>query len=823
MGVSSSPRRVLLAFTCAAMLAAFWGARSVSAQALNRYALPPISSDDLETYVELLGLTREQRAALEDPFEQYQSDCSALRQNEIAQFMADRQAHRRRPTEERLDGRIQRQFLRRCLALRARLATFDDQFFLAMEETLGDGVAPESIQRLKRLRERARALPMSSGSSVAHEIDIDLTQLLRLIDMGEEDRLALEPILVGYEAALTPALTGLAKKAIERRFVFEGTEDYYRQHLRLIERGIDIIDLNRRWMETMAGAASADVGERLRVAYQRAAYRGLLPDHEGAHRAFDAALQLRDLTDEQRASLAAQRDAYVAEHAAVTERLISMIDRLRREATFWRSMYRSDIEPPSSVVEARRLQARRKTLNTEAKELLTTYLGSARMLAIGVETQREFASGMHTRWTPVRLPPVRLHPRSNSLKIANSTMRMGPYRGSPMAVTSNPYSHPLISRDAMTALLDQAGAAESQRSTILKQFDAYKQELVAKRRTLGEELATREAAMWARGEDDSFQPPDDHAINALRQSYNDAHAELKQLDEAMFDRLAELAQTPQPQGLLTSMRLTHMRRFCLWRMRSRLYVGGYVVGGHSQLYELDLLGLLTDIRPPVENAAQFTAIAQSYERRATDLAKERFVASMDAKILGERALAHSFTVGERNYEFDLTAAGPAGDAFRRACGELGAAEKQYYQLNVATYQQLHALLEPQTARSLRRSYQLAAFPEATEDSTAMHETLGSTVRDAQLAVEQRELVLELQVEYVVKYEVIMERLVSTVRPPSKLALYQFDDAGHIVYHAGSEEYQQYQEIVAIQFERDELNAATQRKLADIRAGVNAAN
>ena len=90
----------------------------------------------------------------------------------------------------------------------------------------------------------------------------------------------------------------------------------------------------------------------------------------------------------------------------------------------------------------------------------------------------------------------------------------------------------------------------------------------------------------------------------------------------------------------------------------------------------------------------------------------------------------------------------------------------------------------------------------------MHETLGSTVRDAQLAVEQRELALELQVEYVVKYDAIMERLVSTVRPPSKRAHYQFDDAGYIVYHAGGEEYQQYQEIVAIQFERDELNALT---------------
>ena len=62
-----------------------------------------------------------------------------------------------------------------------------------------------------------------------------------------------------------------------------------------------------------------------------------------------------------------------------------------------------------------------------------------------------------------------------------------------------------------------------------------------------------------------------------------------------------------------------------------------------------------------------------------------------------------------------------------------------------------------------------------------------------------------------------------VRPPSKLAIYQFDDAGYIVFHRGNEKHRQEEEIEAIQFERDELNAATQRKLADIRAGVSAAD
>ena len=799
------------------MLAAFAGVQSASAQGVDHYFPPPINSDDLERYVELLTLAPHQRAALEDPFEQYQSDCSAVRQDEVAQFIADRDSQWKDPE---LDGRTRRQFLRRCMTLRSRLATMDDQFFFVMEETLGDGVTTESIQRLKLLRQRAIALaPIRRSSGVTHEIEIDLTQLVRRVETSEEERSALESIIIGYEAALTPSLNRLAQMIIERYFVLADPEDYTRQRIRIIHRAIDVIDLNRRWLKTMVATISSEAGQQLRAAYQRAAYPGLVPDYMGAHRTFAAAMELHDLTDDQRAALAAQRDAYVAEHAAITERLIQIVDRLRREPNFWRSMRNSAVEQPAGVVEARQLEARRKTLNKQARELLTPHLGAARMQSIRVEMYTEVSGAMPIQ--PIRLPHV--YPRFNSIKIANSTMGIGPSAGSPLAALTSPRSHPLISHDAVTTLLKQLDAAEAQRSAVLEHYDGYVRQVTARRRALGEELQDTEAAMWARGVDDSFQPASDQTIAMFRQSYDDAHTELKQLDEAMFDRLAVLAQTPQSQGALAAARGAHTRRFCLKGLRSRLWLAGYFVGGESQLLELDLIPMLTDIHPPVENAAQFAAIAQNYERRATDLAKERFVASTSAKILGERALAASFVVGERNYEFDLTAEGPAGDAFRRWCSELGAAQQQYYQLNTTTFDQLHALLDRQTAREFRHRYRLAAFPQETRDSTAMHETLEPAVRDSQLSGEQQERVLELQVEYIVKYEAIMQRLVSAVRPPSKLAHFQFDDAGYIVYHRESDQSRQREEIEAIQFERDELNAATQRRLADIRAGVNAAD
>lgn len=770
------------------------------------YLFPPrITNEDLKEYVAVLALSPAQHQAIEPAYQRYQQADSEIRRGDVAQFHADREALRMRP-EKRLDVAVQRKFHRRCLALRARLAALDDQFFAQLEPQLAEDQQP-ALQHVRLLRERDRyRWTMLRLSSVRPEPMIDLSRLGRVIEMTPEDRQALGPVLEGYEVSLTAAMRRYASALIERMIVFGTLEDDQdAKHFKLIEHGIKILELNRRWLRMITGVLSPQAAAELRRVYRREAYHGIEPDLRSAHRLFDATLKLSHLTDDQRESLAAQRDAYVAEHTSLTERALKIVDDLRRKSLFWRSMNRTDIDPPDRMSTVHELLARRQELNAEAAELLTPYLGKQGLRAVRRDLYEKYGGKEE-----VRFP--RPTPRFLAIEIGNMTMRGSTGGGSPIFVHGRVANYPPISWRSLARLADQLDLAQPQRETMKRLHEHYVGELTKQRDAIPAHIINSETDLWAASGDVTFHPPTPEEVEARHDAQQQLLDQFQRGDKRFLDELAGTLLTPDQMPQLAAFRRARLRYLYVRGTRSRLFVHNNLLGGWSELYAVDLLTLLDDIKPSEESTEQFAALCSAYDNETAALAQRRFNLALQCKLLGNLLLVESFHDGEEYYEFSLLGDHERARQFEDACRRLQEAQERYYELNVSTYQQLSRLLDPDSVALLVDRFRRAVYPRLFPDEHAAHDELDAVLRKRGLSADQLGAILELQSEYEQQHRALADRIVAAHRHPKDTTYYRFED-GRIMYNPFNEEAEQRQELDVLKFERKELTASVRRRLA----------
>lgn len=798
-----TPRRL---FVCISLLLGVVFAADARGQIKSSLFPTPITSEELEEYAAILSLTAAQSQAIEGAFQEYQQACSAIGQDDIPRFTTDRRAALRDP-ERQFDIRVQRKFHRRCLAIRARFAALDNQFLEQLDSQLSEN-QQAIMQHVRQLRERERyRWTLLRIGQVRHEPTIDLTRLIGTIDLTAADYKALAPVIQGYDGALTTSIHRYGSAAVERMLVYGTPQEQNESRRKTIERGIAVLNVNRRWLATMASVLPPQTAAKLQHTYRKEVYHGIVPDLESAHRMFDAVLDMPQLNDEQKTAITAQRDAYIEQHTRLTERIIALLDEMRRSPEFWLAVGSSLVAPLEGLDETHALIDRRKELNREAAETLAALLGEARIRAMRRAAYAEY-SGKQT----VRLPILKRLPRFMRIQLANDTVAGSPMGGSPVLALFFVQQYPPIKTQWIQQLADELELTESQRDIALTLHEQYVKDLMTQRNAIPQEIINGEQMLWARGEDDSFLPPTLDEVEELHDAKLRIIDSLRQIDTRFFDDLERTVVSPDQAAKLASSRRTRLRSLYLRRSGSRLWVQGSYIGGRSELYELDLLPLLNDIEPPAENAENFNTIRASYNVTSAKLAQQRFTAAQDCKLLADQMLIESFHDGDQYYEFSLIGDNDLARQFNGACERLATAEEHYYQLNLSTPKQLMDLLTPDVARVLEDRFREAAYPDIIEDSQGMHEKLKTALHKPDLSEHEQQAIAELRGEYRQKYRALIDRLVATQRHPRDSGYYRIDD-GQVSRNFHDQYSQERQEVEALQFERKELNASFRRRLA----------
>lgn len=775
-------------------------------QGVDFFFPPPITIEELDEYASMIGLSAEQRRAVEPMVEGYRRGWAQVRQGDIAGFLADYEATRQRWLKGSAGPEVVQAQLRRIRDLRATLAALDEGLFAQVEPLLAE-VQKDGLGRARRLRERRR-----HTASILYRLNgldrIDLTQLLGPIDLTPAEREAVEPVVGEYELAFGAALRAYADQVLETwLFPAQGNEEFIQEQTELFLVGVRLSAINRRAVDEIVPLLTDEHARAFRLAWQRRAYAGIAPDPESAAPILNESLDAEDLNGAERRRIAELRDRYVADHDRLNGRIIELIDAARQQIAFW---FRPNNEPPPEEVEAvRALLKSREELNAGALTMLAELLGAERIESIAASIEKPPADGPRM-WLP-RQWPRPLIVFVDNVSFGGSSMGSSPVRA---IVSFRSMSEPELQRYA-----DELGLSEAQRAAAAELYADYAERFGERFQARSETRKDAGPGCWITNDRGEFVLPTVQQLESDQRSLRRWISELQDIDESFFAELERSVLRPGQSSMLPALRRERRRAGYLQSRGPNLELNGVgFADGWSALHQLDLTSLLAGLKAHEDEEEQFASIRDAYDAAATELVRQRVDAVLDCELLANILLIESFREGEKYYECNLMSEGDVGGEFRSACRRYADARRQYDRLNRATCRQMMELLTPQSARRLDARYRQAAYPSLVEDSDALHEKLEQAQQLGGLAEEQQVAIYELRHEYERQYRAITDGMVAAQDALDGLPPFRIADSGRIEHRKsreGSEAREQVRRLRALQFERAELNAVVRRRLAEI--------
>jgi len=775
-------------------------------QGVDFFFPPPVTIEELDEYAGMIGLSAAQRRAIEPMAEGYRRGWAEIRQGDIARSLAAYQAARREWLEGSTGPEVVQAQLRRIRNLRATLAALDEALFAQIEPLLAE-VQQDGLAEAQRLRERRR-----HTASILYRLNgldrIDLTLLLRPIDLTPTERKAVEPVVGEYESAFGAALRAYADQALETwAFPARSDEEFIRGQTDLLLVGARLLAINRRMVDEIAPLLADEHAREFRLAWQRRAYAGIAPDPQSAAGIFNRALDEKDLTGEQRGLIVELRDRYVAEHDRLTGRIIELIDAARQQVAFW---FRLDDELlPEELEAVRALLKRREELSAGALTTLAELLGSKRIESIAATIGRSPADEPRM-WLP------RQWPRSvivfvDDVYFGGSAMGLSPVRA---IVSFRP-----MSESEWQHYADQLDLSEAQREAAAELYAGYRQRFAERFEARAEAQEKAGPDCWIINDRDEFVLPTVERLESDQRVLRRWIGDLQDIDESFFADLERSVLSPGQSSMLPALRRARRRAGYFQPPGPNLeLIGAGFLDDWSPLHQLDLTTLLAGLEVAEDGAEQFASIRDAYDAGAAELVRRRIDALLDCEFRANILLIESFREGEEYYECSLMSEGDGGREFRSACRRYADARRRYDRLNRTTYGQMLELLTPQAAGRLEGRFREAVYPRLIKDSEALHEKLEQAQHLDGLAEEQQVAIYELRHEYEQQYRAITDGLIAARDVMYGLPSYRIADSGRIE-HWGHPERTKAHEAVrrlrTLQFERSELNAVVRRRLAEI--------
>lgn len=386
-----------------------------------------ISVRDLADYAQRLGLNDLQRAALEGIHKSYAERMAQVSANEVAALMKansglwswDEQTQTSRaPTTEQLE-QVHR--ARRAAIDAVRRA--DAEFFADVELAV---VTPEQAPLLEKVRRARERFIYSRGQDQwffgyggsSSEWRVDLHKLTRELKLSESASKSVSEAIEEYEIQSLPLMRTRFERAIEFQQMQErwNAEVMAAQSdgqdmgaaMRIASRYQELMSsvgkqateankalaqLNRQALDRVLAAIPIEHADRLREAYNKAAYPTVYEDPAAVTRHLGDALRLNDLTDAQQRRLADLAAEYRPAYAELCDQMIQ-VNAEADVGMYW-GMDPEQMRKMQEREEAlSRLRFDRSELNARAANVLRITLTEDQLKRLGDLPQPDKNSGI---------------------------------------------------------------------------------------------------------------------------------------------------------------------------------------------------------------------------------------------------------------------------------------------------------------------------------------------------------------------------------------------------------------------------------------------
>ena len=821
-------RRVLLCCTIALLATAAPGRRAL-AQGTSGMLPSPISSRDLDLYGEALGLTSEQRQAIDVMHDTYREDFRVLREAEIAEYMEQVGGMFGRGLRSMNRESIE-ESIRDLDRLMGRIRLIDDRLFDGIQSVLTD----EQAARLSRaMQSRDRQRYRTGGSRMVGAVNraarIDLARLHAGLELSEEERLDTEPFIIQYESRLTTATKALYR-ATTRMFldVVESLEEQgmsfddpaammrngrrMRDAMRTAfaeavkkprDKASAISDLNRRTLRQVSELLETGSAMTFRDRYLRRAYPEVpRTGASAAYRSYQAALNRRDLRESVRSDVVTAAALFRAGRVVVVEQMIDAVDAFRDT---WSPMSGGRRGRDGRDGERTRRQEHEATLD-EFRQRLDA-IDKAGLEALYALVDDDLADTIRSAVASGSFDSLDAGGARGAATAAN-----GPGGPAVPGLGPDPYLPTPITRRDIALYRDRLGLGDTDWYVLQSLHEEYVGNFTRVRQTEIAELRRAEA-----------EPTTSEQIDAVYDLRARALKAIQQVDALLFDDIETLIITDEQQPDARRLRLARDRVVYnrgLGENSLGMIFGGRNRGGRpgrgqgntvrSLEAGVDVGRLVDEMDLTGEQRGETNTLLEEYETVATDGFRRQYESEMRLRRKSEKLrveMQRPSGEGARDRGRERNRWQAYRDLMEGDGRTAGVARQFMVDLNRATLSTVAEALPDDLAETLRDTYNRAAFPGLYDNPRAAGRYLEAALELTDLQSQQRAGIEKLHAEYSPEQNRIAERMREFYADTS-----QVTGADRQQWRGRQ---QRRNTLEVLEFDRREINARAFRRLRDI--------
>jgi hypothetical protein len=798
--------RVILIWALLAPLALF--APHAAAQGTMGMLPGPITTQELDGYAKRLGLSPQQRRAVDGLHDQYKQEFRALREGDIATFlkrMEELEGNGGMPSRKAME-----EFLKRMDELTRRIAGIDNRFL----DQLQGGLTEQQLimlPRVKQARQRARV----AGNRMlwmTGQPPFDLSGIVLDLELTAPEHEVIDPILAQYEQRLTGDMTRLADEtthlitdmfeALEKMgFTEESMEDPEQQAKMFeamqtlmqdlaakgMEIATDLIDLNQRTYRSMAAALQPQNARKLRYKFYQRAYPEAAFALETGDVFFDKALAHEGLTDAQRDSVRATRDELCRKLDAISDEVIAEIVAWRKQSTPFNydeqaaNAYNKKLQESAAKAEEARVAAQ-ESFKSALGDLADKF-GDLRA-ASAEESQEQTLDPAIAAAEAAQPNEAEEYPDDHGWG-------------------ADQFLPPAISERDLSEYAERLGLNDDQRLMLGELHQRYTEQWQKDIDPQTAALQTTVGSLWRW--DEAMQTSSGPTVEQINGVYNTRTSILdaiRKVDEAFFDEVQLALVTDESNA-------PSMQRVRLTRERA-MYSRGSWSWSPSGEASVDLSRVVLRVRRSLSAEALAAADAEvgKWEQAALPILRDRHSRSMEAQKVQEVWSAEMNRAnqagGEEGGEGNSNAIAMSmkyQEMMRDPQKALTDANVALADLNRTTLQTILAALPAETANRVRRDYNKRAFPNVYSDAAVLDQHLERARRLPDLTDDQSRRLADLAAEYHPAYTALCEQMVEAsagMERDNWMAMTDSEDM---------DAWRKRQETLAkLTFDRNELNA-----------------
>ncbi len=776
----------------------------------------PITTSELEGYADRRGLSQQQRRAAENLHDQYKQEFRALREGDIASFMKQMEemdGGGSMPNRKQLES-----FLQRMEDINRRIAAMDNRFFDQLQGVLTEPQLT-MLQRVKQARQRVRV----SGQRMLWMIGQappDLSDIVIKLDLNAAERESIDPLLAQYESRLTADFTKLSEEstkmisglfdALEKMgFTEESMSDPEQQQkvgeamqnvmqemaAKSMESATGVVDLTQRTYRSVAGLMPPETARKLRQRYYTRAFPEASFALHAGDSVFDKALAIESLTDQERAAVLATRDGLRRSLDTIADEVVVDILAWRKDSSPFTYNEQAATEYYKKQQE---YTAKAEKTRSDAHENLKTLLADR---AANIGDLRQATDGEAVEQT---IDPAVAKTGDAADDAAD------PY-GDEHTWGNDQFLPPAISERDLAEYADRLALDEDQRALLKELHQRYVEEWQKSidTQTTALQAAANSLWRWDEAAQQSYGPTPEK-INDLYRMRGNALQAIQKTDGAFFDEVALTLASAAP----ASDGANPLQRVRLSRERGMYSRGSWSYSPASES-GIDISRLV--LRQKRSLSADSFTIADvevfKWEQAVIPLMRERYARSMEAQKVQEIWSAEMTRANQENdgNKSNAIALGMKYQEMMRGPQQaLGDANAALAELNRATLAAILAALPSDAASSLRRNYNLRAFPNVFSDPGALEQHIERARALPDLTDEQSRRLSDLAAEYHPAYAALCDEMVNASTGMERDNWMAMTDPKQV------EEWRKREEALArLGFDRSELNARSASKLKDI--------